>query len=509
MCIFATITGHQNIMPIITYIKAHVFHNYKAAIKLADKNPSSKNVKLLQRLSAVKNTATNMEKKVDNVAYQKQNDILIGVSIAPNIASINLDKVEFNGYGEIISLKAPLQERDFKVLIDNMVRPLKETCVKNTEGKIRTVAECIIDMACVIKKNSYIQSEVKSLLLNEIKAIYLSGSLSRQTLDLFLKYSSQILRNNDPVINKLQELLNSVEKEFYLTKHNDNYYGRTFESAIAELVVNNPSKEMSKNIEIIKDKMIDDFNSLNDWQKQDLLESIHSKMESDPAIWRSDISEARKFLDAHTSDNFINMMNTSSKLKPLLIMHLAVKYVVTSPGFKNMKNTASALYLDVISPQRDLNRVINNQEVSNRTGIGLIYQVQGKTGQPGYIGERPMDRYKSSIDTLTEHNQEALIYERPIGIGMSGSANILNHLFISLDNETFDFNIEHARLLAASFLTHSGGHSINETYTVFGYKDNKTFKPVNYTTLYESNKFTKNIIDTSYNKLIDEAMILN
>lgn len=180
-------------MYLITHIKAHVFHDVNAAIKLANKDPSPKNVKLLQKLSAVKNTGVNMTKKVGGMAYQNQNDLLIGKSIEPNIASINVDKVDFNGYGEIMSLKAPLEDGDFKVLINHIVKPLKETPIKNTEGKIRTVAECAIDMACAIK-NSDIQSEVKSLMLNEIKAIYLSGSLSSQTLDLFLKYSSQIIR---------------------------------------------------------------------------------------------------------------------------------------------------------------------------------------------------------------------------------------------------------------------------------------------------------------------------
>ncbi|QJU42332.1 hypothetical protein [Serratia marcescens] len=129
-------------------------------------------------------------------------------------------------------------------------------------------------------------------MLNEIKGIYLSGSLSKQMLDFILKYSSRIFGNDHPVINKLQVLLNSVERCFYLTKHNDNYYGRAFESAIAELVVSKPSNEMNKNIEIIKNKIIDDFKSLDDIQKKWTITSIHGQMKSDPAIWRADISEA-------------------------------------------------------------------------------------------------------------------------------------------------------------------------------------------------------------------------
>lgn len=488
-------------MSIITYIKAHVFHNINAVIKLANKDPSPKNIQLLQKLSVVKNVAL-------DINYQNQNDLLIGKSISPNIASINMDRVVFNGYGEIISLKAPLKNKNFKVFINNIVKPLKETPVKKTEDTIRTVAECAIDMACVIK-NSDIQSEVKSIILNDIKDIYLSGSLSRQTLDLLLKYFSQLLGDNSPVINRLQNLLNSIEKKFYLTKHNDNYYGRTFESTIAELVISKPSNEMNRSVEIIKNKIIAGFNLLEHNEGRKLIISIYCKMMFDPVIWRTEIPEAMKFLDDPTSDNFINMMNTSSKIKNLLIMHLAVKYVALAPEFYNMKKKASVLYTDVILKQRNLNRDINNQEISSRTGIKLNYQMQSQARQPLYRGERPIDRYKSSINKLTEHNQEALTYERPIGVGMSGSANLLNYLFISLGSEFFDFNIDHTRLLAASFLTHSGGHSINEAYTVYGYKDNKSFKPVSYSTLRESNEFTKNIIDTSYNKLIDEAMTLN
>lgn len=495
-------------MPLITHIKAHILHDLNAAIKLANEDPSPKNIKFLQKLSGVKNTSLNTTKSAGDVVYQTQKDILIGKSIEPNIASIKSDKVVFNGYGEIISIPAPLKKCDFNVLISNMVKPLKETPVKNTECKIRTAAECAIDMGGAIK-NSEIQSDIKSLLLNQIKNIYLSGSSSSQTLELFFKYSSQVLEDNSQLINNLKDLLNSIEKDFYLTKHNDNYYGRTFESTVAEMIVSKPSVEMNKNVEIIRDKIINDYNSLNHGQKLYVIEKINSQMKEDPAIWRANIPEATKFLNKCTSDNFIKMMSASSKMQHLLIMHLAVKYIITSPGFKEMKNAASTLYIDVIHPQRDLNRVLNSQEISNRTGIKLNYQMQGKAGQPEYNGVRPMDRYKSSIDFLTEHNQEALKFERPIGIGMSGSSNILNHLFMLLSDESLDFNIAHARLLAASFLTYSGGHSINEAYTVFGYKDNKSFKPVSYSTLSESDDFTKKIIDASYDKLIDEAIILN
>lgn len=494
-------------MSSITYVKAHVFHDLSAAIKLANKKPSPKNITLLQKLSGVENIQMNLTKKIGDVVFEQQADILLGKTIAPKIASSKLGKVLFNGYGEIVALPAALKKRDFKVFLENITQSLKEAPVKNSEEKIRTTAECTIDMACVIKKSN-IPDNIKFVLENELKSIYLSESSSVQTLGLFLKYAITRLDKSPAVLNKLELLLNSIEKQFYVTKHNDNYYGRSFESTVAEMIIDKPSEEMKKSTEIIKNKLLKDFLSLDKNQQEKLINSIKSDMVKDPAIWREDITEAKTFLDKCTSGNFIEMLNSKNPINHLLVMHLAVKYVISSPNFRDMKNDASTLYVDVIERQRDFHRVINNQELSNRTGIKLSYQPQSNARLNRY-GVRPIDRYQPSVDNLTEHNREALISERPIGIGMSGSSNILNHLFISLDDGTSGFNIEQARLLAASFLTYSGGHSINEAYTVFGYKDNKSFKPVNYISLIESDRFTKEIINNSYNKLIDEAMILN
>lgn len=494
-------------MSLITYVKAYIFHDLNAAIKLSNKKPSPRNIKLVQNLSGVNNIDLQPGGNVGEIIYQSQSDSLLGKSIAPNIASNKLHKVYFNGCGEIFLLAKVLKKHDFKVFVNNMVKPLKETPVKNSEGKIRTAAECAIDMSCAIR-NSDMPDGLKQTLENELKSIYLSGSLSIQTLDLFLKYTANLLGKDSSLVNKLKLLMGTVEKEFFVTKHNDNYYGRFFDSTIAEAIVNKPSDEMNRNIEIIKNKIVDDFILLGADQ-QDAIDLINSKMKEDPAVWRSDIPEVANFLDECTPENFIKMVNAPSEIKNLLIMHLAVKYVTVSPGFRDMVTISSDLYTDVIYPQRHLSRVKNNQEVSNRTGIRLSYQMQGDVGSPGYIGERPMDRYQQPVGDLIEHNQEAIISERPIVIGMSGSANLLNYLFISLNDEFPDFDVEQARLLAASFLTHSGGHSINEAYTVYGYKDNKSFKPVSYSTLLESNDFTKKVINNSYDKLIEEAMTLN
>ncbi|HEJ7043058.1 TPA: DUF4765 family protein [Serratia liquefaciens] len=50
-------------MFIVTHFKAHILHSTKAAIKLVETNPSTRNIKLLQKLSGVKNTCTTLTNK--------------------------------------------------------------------------------------------------------------------------------------------------------------------------------------------------------------------------------------------------------------------------------------------------------------------------------------------------------------------------------------------------------------------------------------------------------------
>ncbi|TFZ48691.1 DUF4765 family protein [Serratia proteamaculans] len=66
-------------MFIITHLKAHVFRNTKAAIKLVETNPSTRNIKLLQKLSGVTNTSVTLIKrpgdatKTNNIKAAQEN----------------------------------------------------------------------------------------------------------------------------------------------------------------------------------------------------------------------------------------------------------------------------------------------------------------------------------------------------------------------------------------------------------------------------------------------------
>ena len=265
---------------------------FKSAKNLADKNPSLKNVKPLQNFSRVENSNVDIYRKNSDSQNHKQ-DPLIGQSIDPKIASGLLNDVIFNCHGEIISLPSDLNKKDRELLNNNVVDPLKIKNAADPKKKIRTASECIIDMYCAIKKSN-IPEHKKSLMLNQAKQLYLSNNLSKKTVKSFLHYCQYSLDKSSPLKNKIIELFASIEKVIYVTKHIDNYYGRTFDSLIAEEVVNNPSTQMERNAYIIKNELIRDFKSLTESQKIIVAEALCYKMKKDPAIWYPDIPEEKK-----------------------------------------------------------------------------------------------------------------------------------------------------------------------------------------------------------------------
>jgi len=430
---------------------------------------------------------------------------LIGKTIHPRYASKTLNKVSYDGQGKILSFKQALRPKEYDKLASKVISSLATTPT-NAKTTIRTPQECLLKIASVIKKNDTPHSSKQNILAN-IRNIFLSGYVTPASIHALHHSLQRLLPSHSDLLMEVNEAVASLEKEFYITKHNDNYYGRLFETELAQKIVDNPSQEMKKNTEMIKCIIIDDFQELSHAAQKHLCKDILQELEHDPATWRSEIPEVKAYIKKSTPDNLLRMVNSDSELKDLLIMHLAVKYLHFSPSFDKMMGKASEIYFDVIEPQRKLERTLNNDIVkSSRTGIQLHYQVRSEPTEA--TGERPIDRYRPLVNDITAHNRLALIAERPVAIGMSGSSHILNQLFVVMNEHVENFDIDHARLFAAALLTHSGGHSFNEAFTVFDYADKKSFEPITYSSLGKNDPYANAAITHAYDKMIETAMAL-
>jgi hypothetical protein len=146
-------------------------------------------------------------------------------------------------------------------------------------------------------------------------------------------------------------------------------------------------------------------------------------------------------------------------------------------------------------------------------GLLLSYQKYYPANNEDYvgIGIRPIDKYMrpSAGVALTEHDTTALANERTIGIGISGSSNILHVLFQYLQLRDEDFPLDDAKLATASWLSYSGGHSFNEAYSVFGFMTEGNFKPLSFNALKKSSPLSEVAIAQAYNKVIETSIALS
>lgn len=285
-----------------------------------------------------------------------------------------------------------------------------------------------------------------------------------------------------------------------------------FDTAFSDYVIHHPTPESRRINEMLTRTLLTDFNSYPLATRLALCADIHQRMRADPPGWREQIRESQKFLHNPEPQNFAAMLQSSNPYAIALTLSLAVKYMLAAPNLRPLTNVATEHYEDVITDQRQLIKSLKNRNFrSDQYGLLLPHQSapHQQTHLPGTLGIRPIDRYQPVTSGITPHNRAALHAERSMGIGMSGSTNLLNHLFKNLAQEGQVFSMEHAKTLTAAYLTFSGGHSLNEAYTVFSYNDKKDFTPLCFNQLASADRYNAEAVDHAYQKVLEACKLLN
>lgn len=449
-------------------------------------------------------TQSNLLRNIE--AIKKTPELLIGKTIEPHVASKISNKVSFDGHGKILSFKKNLSSKEYEKLASSIIPDLAHTPARS-ETAIRTPQECLVKIATIINKSN-LPDPTKQRILSQIKDTFLAGKVKPSTISTLYNSFKYDISGKSRLMKELIDTVYSLEKEFYTTKHNDNYYGRTFDTELAKYIVNSPSAETINNTEIIKNTIINSVKKMTSADKVKLCDDIRLRLRDDPATWGADIKAVKDFIKTNDTTNLFRMLNIFSSTKHLMIMQLAVKFMLETPDFREIATISNRRYNNVIIPQRQNQKTLNPDLIkSSRTGIQLHYQVRTpETKEPA--GVRPIDKYRLASGGHTEHNRLAMAAEHPVVVGMSGSANVLNYFFGILEEENPGFDMDHARLFAAAYLTHSGGHSFNEAYTVFNYEDTQSFEPVTYDSIRKQNDYARTAIDAAYDKLLATAMEL-
>lgn len=439
---------------------------------------------------------------------------LVGKTISPNFASSIKNIIKFDGTGKIVSIqKSKLSLNFYNRLCKNIVTPLSEK-PQISKDKYISPGEGLVNIARVIK-NSNINGKEK--IERDIRNAWLSNedyfnSLTRIVDDL--KNSHQ---HSKTFIFEIDIIVNSIRKEFHITKANDNYYGRLFETELSKYIIENPTRDMLNVRNNIAIEIIDCFSRLDFSQKEVVCKKIAKLMLSDAPRWRANLNCVNHFLETKKPRDFIRMLSYTGCYSLPLILSLMIKYTCADWNILGAEiiQKMNSYYEHEIQPQRTLVKSDNlSAELpTTLSGVLLPYQKTMDDDENTILGKgvRPLDRYiwPAANSVLTKHDFLSLSSERATGIGMSGSSNILNEILLKLKSDGQDVSIIDGQLATAAWLCYSGGHSFNEAYSVFDRMNKDNMQVLSFKNIGELNASSKAAILHSYNKVIEASEKLN
>lgn len=439
---------------------------------------------------------------------------LIGITIRPDVAEKFIGKVEFSGTGQIKSIaKNGLDQSDYELLMSSKTAPLHAT-PQPSDDPLRTPGEVMINIAAMLRLS---RAELKNSAELEaiIQKAWLGGAVCRASLEAAVASVKENLSHRPQLLKRIDDIMQTLEGEMYITKRNDNYYARLFETELSWFVLTHPDENTLAVRDAVREFILDDFSGYSRRYQSVLCSYISRVLSADPPIWRQRLNCATKFIKDKKPASFIRMMQYSDNYSTPLILSVAVKYIVLAQGTRKLKKRATKYYMSEIVPQRQSLELLRDKKSLITTTRGILLPHQKKVPAIkktllGY-GIRPIDKYirPPAGVTLCDHDRVVLTSEKAAGIGMSGSANILHFLFMLLQSRQADFPMADARLAAASWLCFSGGHAFSEAWSVYRFMGKGQFQPLSFNQLKASSLLSEIAITHAYNKVIKAAIALN
>lgn len=432
---------------------------------------------------------------------------LVGYTIAPAIADQYIGRLGLTGTGEITSADN-ISPAEYRELVDHII-PTLSMLPAPRENWRRTPSEALMG-AWVAADREIADSRNCAGLQQLFKHAWLDGSNARQAVIETLALAKEAAPDEPEFCNAMDALSRSMEPDFLLLRRNDNFHGRLFETHLSEFLVRNPDAEMGKARDRVADFILRDFASLPEKEVEYVCAKLEFDFKSDPAAWYSELGELTDFLASPEPDNLRSLMAAKGSMSVTGVLCLAVKYLLVSPTLRALRKEATDFYADVIIPQRGAATPSLQQDHRSRLhGLLLPYQrgAHPFMATSAGAGIRPIDKHlgPNGETSITSHDMAALNAERPVGVGMSGSSNLLAYLFRAIAEEAGAFPLEAAQLASAAWLVHSGGHSFNEAYSVFEQQDPSDMRPLSYRDLASRTPTASKAVEHAFEEVVSIA----
>jgi len=390
---------------------------------------------------------------------------LLGLAIRPEVAEKHMNSIEFDGIGRICGFKENLSLTELNELQSAVITPLTQTNTTDERANARPGRDCMIQFMHLMEN---VKGEVAQKLLKDAKNQWMSGKLNNGPVSNFFTRAAEKLEGTPPLQSMVMALSKAIDMEKELTQHNDNMYGRRFESEFVQALIKNPPPATIDATRKIGQALFADFgkvHQLDDPGTSETLKKLAASMP--PRPWFSEVPDVKKFKEEPTYENLKAMLlNVNHAFDLLKVQYLVAKispYFSGGAPWKTLSDSRYSAILQLRAP-RGANLEIN----TSGYGINLAnhpdyekYDTFESATNMAHL--RKIPQMKKAAKAV----RERIRHGHPTVGGISGSTHLLQHLSLQIASTDNEFSVEQAIVAGMMFFVFDGGHAINEIMAVY------------------------------------------
>lgn len=423
----------------------------------------------------------------ENPEYNKKDEIINGII---NISRMNIPESKL---------------KDTIIRVSNKIVDFSQKEMSKAGGSqaprtaARTPNEVLINLLAFIRKHpaEFIEYETK------LKEIFMKHEIELETLDRIFNSiisSSLINQEEKAYLENLKKQLPSNLASLPLTRKHENIYGRVFETALINHLVENPPDEVIKSINstskqlalLLRNTFLNDNGKVNGEYRSILYRFRNFIKKDDVRFWFPKVEGLTKIgeLDNYSKifDSLVNYLeeDKNTGLQCISVPYTLVKIIVLIEQFQRRNNKSIIPWMDRTNKNYKLivsqtSRIKRAKELyTEGAGITLPHQPSAQHEDWMIPSQRPSTFYQLQIDKPSKSARLALERGVPWGGGVSGSTNVALFALHNFNKE-YQSNIDPMNYLLGTimFLTYDGGHSIHEALWTGNQLDNQLHMGLN------------------------------
>lgn len=414
---------------------------------------------------------------VDEAALSRM-DRLVGATIDARIAGPLVPEshpeagpVQFDSLGRIVGFNTRPNRPVPTALIDRLeaavIRPLTQTNARTSGEAPRSERDLLVRAMHVLSLHDNADN---AALLKEAKTLFLSSSFSRDTVAAFLQGAAQRLAADPLLQDQFEKLAKEATKAVTVAQQADNIYGRTFESLLAEDLIQHPPEGVLDAAAAVGRGMFDMVLGMNTSDRDELMKELINKLSTGARPWFAHSASLQEFAKAPSMTTLAACLaDTSSGIEAAKVMHMAQRFVhaindVSERGEMDRPDwyrRCLDYYSDFMSTQKPAGKSPLDLTAQN-PGIWLHYQPNASTIANPATGKDWTHSRIPEADALSLFEQDAFSRGQTVVNGLSGQTGMVSFFAKHLAEADPSLSMNNVHLGMMMTLVFNGGHSTEE-----------------------------------------------